>query len=219
MLRKVLSVLLICLVLIACLGTAVNISSAASLPTMPPSGYDQVRGGIQRGQVVNISYYSTATNGTRPAKVYLPPGYSTSKRYSVLYLLHGIGGSEGDWFADWGGRASIIADNLIAEGKIKPLIIVTPNTNAAGPGIGDGYENFTKDLINCLIPYIESRYSVYTDREHRAIAGLSMGGGQSFNIGLTNLDKFAYIGPISSAPNTYPNNRLFPMEELLQGRS
>jgi len=68
MLRKVLSVLLICLVLIACLGTAVNISSAASLPTMPPSGYDQVRGGIQRGQVVNISYYSTATNGTRPAK-------------------------------------------------------------------------------------------------------------------------------------------------------
>lgn len=210
MLRKVLSVLLICLVLIACLGTAVNISSAASLPTMPPSGYDQVRGGIQRGQVVNISYYSTATNGTRPAKVYLPPGYSTSKRYSVLYLLHGIGGSEGDWFADWGGRASIIADNLIAEGKIKPLIIVTPNTNAAGPGIGDGYENFTKDLINCLIPYIESRYSVYTDREHRAIAGLSMGGGQSFNIGLTNLDKFAYIGPISSAPNTYPNNRLFP---------
>ncbi len=208
--RKLFSVLLICMVLIASISTTVNISSAASLPSMPPSGYDQVRNGVPKGQVVNISYYSTATNSTRPAKVYLPPGYSTSKRYSVLYLLHGIGGSEGDWFADWGGRASIIADNLIAEGKIKPLIIVTPNTNAAGPGIGDGYENFTKDLINCLIPYIESRYSVYTDREHRAIAGLSMGGGQSFNIGLTNLDKFAYIGPISSAPNTYPNNRLFP---------
>jgi endo-1,4-beta-xylanase len=208
--RKFFSMLLICMVLIASFSTSVNISSAASLPSMPPSGYDQVRGGIQKGQVVNISYHSTATNSTRPAKVYLPPGYSTDKRYSVLYLLHGIGGSEGDWFADWGGRANIIADNLIAEGKIKPLIIVTPNTNAAGTGIGDGYENFTKDLINCLIPYIESRYPVYTDREHRAIAGLSMGGGQSFNIGLTNLDKFPYIGPISSAPNTYANNRLFP---------
>jgi enterochelin esterase-like enzyme len=208
--RKFFSMLVICLVLITSFSTTVNISSAASLPSMPPSGYDQVRGGIQRGQVVNISYYSTATNSTRPAKVYLPPGYSTSKRYSVLYLLHGIGGSENDWFWEGGGRTHIIADNLIAEGKIKPVIIVTPNTNAAGAGIGDGYENFTKDLINCLIPYIESRYSVYTDREHRAIAGLSMGGGQSFNIGLTNLDKFAYIGPISSAPNTYANNRLFP---------
>jgi endo-1,4-beta-xylanase len=196
--------------LITYLGITVNTSSAASLPTMPPSGYDQVRNGVPRGQVVNISYYSTATNSTRPAKVYLPPGYSTSKRYSVLYLLHGIGGSENDWFWEGGGRTNIIADNLIAEGKIKPVIIVTPNTNAAGQGISDGYENFTKDLINCLIPYIESRYSVYTDREHRAIAGLSMGGGQSFNIGLTNLDKFAYIGPISSAPNTYANNRLFP---------
>ncbi len=208
--RKAFSVLLICLVLITHLGTTVNISSAASLPSMPPSGYDQVRNGIPRGQVVNISYYSTATNSTRPAKIYLPPGYSTDKRYSVLYLLHGIGGSENDWFWEGGGRTNIIADNLIAEGKIKPLIIVTPNTNAAGTGISDGYENFTKDLINCLIPYVESRYSVYTDREHRAIAGLSMGGGQSFNIGLTNLDKFAYIGPISSAPNTYSNERLFP---------
>jgi len=135
-----------------------------------------------------------------------------------LYLLHGIGGSENDWF-EGGGRANVIADNLIAEGKIKPLIIVTPNTNAAGPGIADGYENFTKDLLNSLIPYIESNYSVYTDREHRAIAGLSMGGGQSFNIGLTNLDKFAYIGPISAAPNTYPNERLFPDGGKLQGRN
>ena len=206
MIRRVFSVLLICSVF----GIMANISLAAVLPGMPPAGYDQARNGIPRGQVVNISYNSTATNSTRAAKIYLPPGYSTDNMYSVLYLLHGIGGSEGDWFSDWGGRANIIADNLIADGKIKPMIIVTPNTNAEGPGIGDGYENFTKDLINCLIPYIESRYCVYPDREHRAIAGLSMGGGQSFNIGLTNLDKFAYIGPISSAPNTYANNRLFP---------
>nr|WP_114298306.1 carbohydrate-binding protein [Anaerobacterium chartisolvens] len=183
---------------------------AAALPTMPQSGYDQVRGGVQKGQVVNISYRSTATNSNRPAKVYLPAGYSASKKYSVAYILHGIGGDEGNWFADWGGRANIIADNLIAEGKIKPMIIVSPNTNATGTGISDGYENFTKDLINSLIPYIESNYSVYTDRQHRALAGLSMGGGQTFNIGLTNLDVFPYLGPISSAPNTYSNERLFP---------
>lgn len=207
--KKVFSMLLIGLMLMTSLLVTTNITSAASLPSMPLSGYDQVRNGVSKGQVVNISYFSTATNSTRPAKVYLPPGYSKDKKYSVLYLLHGIGGSEGDWF-EGGGRANVIADNLIADGKIKPLIIVTPNTNAAGNGIADGYENFTKDLINSLIPYIESNYSVYTDREHRAIAGLSMGGGQSFNIGLTNLDKFAYIGPISSAPNTYANNRLFP---------
>jgi endo-1,4-beta-xylanase len=85
----------------------------------------------------------------------------------------------------------------------------SPNTNATGTGISDGYENFTDDLINSLIPYIESQYSVYTDRLHRAIAGLSMGGGQSFNIGLTNLDKFSYIGPFSAAPNTYSNEKLF----------
>jgi len=207
--RKLFSVLLVGLMLMTSLLVTISSTSAASLPTMPPSGYDQVRNGVPRGQVVNISYFSTATNSTRPARVYLPPGYSKDKKYSVLYLLHGIGGSENDWF-EGGGRANVIADNLIAEGKIKPLIIVTPNTNAAGPGIADGYENFTKDLLNSLIPYIESNYSVYTDREHRAIAGLSMGGGQSFNIGLTNLDKFAYIGPISAAPNTYPNERLFP---------
>lgn len=188
----------------------VNAMAAETLPTVPASGYDQVRTDTQKGQVVNITYYSSATNSTRPAKVYLPAGYSTSQKYSVAYILHGIGGDEGNWFADWGGRANIIADNLIADGKIKPMIIVSPNTNAAGTGISDGYENFTKDLINSLIPYIESHYSVYTDSAHRALAGFSMGGGQTLNIGLTNLDKFAYLGPISSAPNTYSNEKLFP---------
>ena len=183
---------------------------AEEFPVLPPSGYDQVRGDTQKGQIVNISYYSTATNSTRPAKVYLPPGYTENNEYSVLYLLHGIGGDEGNWFADWGGRANIIADNLIADGKIDPMIIVSPNTNAEGEGIGDGYENFTNDLINCLIPYIESNYSVSTDRLNRALAGLSMGGGQTFNIGLPHLDLFPYLGPISAAPNTYDNSRLFP---------
>ena len=181
---------------------------AATSPTLPPSGYDQVKN-VPHGQVNVIYYYSTATNSQRRARIYLPPGYSTSQKYSVMYLLHGIGGSDTDWTSG-GGNANVIADNLIAEGKIKPSIIVMPNCNASGTGIADGYENFTNDLINCLIPYVEKNYSVYTDSQHRAISGLSMGGGQSFNIGLPNLKLFPYIGAYSAAPNTYSNSRLFP---------
>jgi len=202
--------MLVFLVVIVLFITLITMAVAQTLPITPPSGYDQVRNEIEKGQVVNISYFSTATNSTRPAKIYLPPGYSDINKYSVMYILHGYGGDEGNWFADWGGRANIIADNLIADGKIKPMILVSPNTIATGTGISDGYENFTNDLINCLIPYIESHYSVYTDRQHRAIAGLSMGGGQTFNIGLTHLDLFPYICPISSAPNIYQNSQLFP---------
>ena len=90
------------------------------------------------------------------------------------------------------------------------LILVLPNGNASGNGVADGWENFTKYLINSLIPYVESNYSVKTDSQHRALAGLSMGGGQTFNIGMTNLDIFPYIGAFSAAPNTYSTSRLFP---------
>jgi endo-1,4-beta-xylanase len=210
MTRKVLSITIICLSLVIILFvSSIIISAAETLPVLPPSGFDQVQSGTQKGQVVDISYHSTATNSTRPARVYLPPGYSTSNKYSVMYLLHGIGGSQTNWTTD-GGNANIIADNLIAAGKIKPSIIVMPNCNASGTGISDGYENFTNDLINSLIPYIESHYSVYTDSQHRAISGLSMGGGQSFNIGLPHLDLFPYIGAYSAAPNTYTSSKLFP---------
>jgi enterochelin esterase-like enzyme len=188
---------------------AISVCLADTFPTLPPSGYDQVQSNISHGQVNSIYYQSTATNSQRPAKVYLPPGYSTSKKYSVMYLLHGIGGSENDWTSG-GGNANVIADNLIAAGKINPSIIVMPNCNATGTGISDGYENFTNDLINSLIPYVEKNYSVYTDRLHRAISGLSMGGGQSFNIGLPHLDLFPYVGAYSAAPNTYANSKLFP---------
>ena len=87
-------------------------------------------------------------------------------------------------------------DNLIADGKIQPMIVVSPNTNATGNGISDEYENFTKDLVENLVPYIDANYPTYGDSPHRALAGLSMGGGQTFNIGLTNLDVFEYLCPI-----------------------
>ena len=182
--------------------------AAETLPTSPPSGYDQVKSNIPHGQVSYITYQSTATNSQRRARIYLPPGYSTNNKYSVMYLLHGIGGNEDEWYNS--GAPNVILDNLIAAGNIHPFILVLPNGNATGTGVSDGWENFTKDLINSLVPYIESHYSVYTDAQHRAIAGLSQGGAQSLNIGLPNVDKFPYIGGFSSSPITKQVNQLFP---------
>jgi enterochelin esterase-like enzyme len=182
--------------------------AAETLPTTPPSGYDVVQSNIPHGQVSYINYQSTATNSQRRARIYLPPNYSTSNKYSVMYLLHGIGGNEDEWYTN--GAPNVILDNLIAAGKIQPFICVLPNGNATGTGISDGWTNFTSDLINSLMPYVESHYSVYTDRLHRTVAGLSMGGGQAFNIGLLNLNLFPYIGAFSAAPDTLPNSQLFP---------
>ncbi|OYP57665.1 hypothetical protein CG709_00845, partial [Lachnotalea glycerini] len=185
--------------------------AAATLPTLPADGYDSYKANVAHGTIQYINYYSNATNSTRRAKIYLPPGYTTDKKYSVMYLLHGIGGNEDNWTTA-GGSVHYIADNLIAEGKISPSIIVMPNCTAAASGV-DQYENVTDDILYNLIPYVEQNFSVNTDREHRAISGLSMGGGQSFNIGLPNLDKFAYIGTYSEAPNTHSNLSLIHIAE------
>ncbi|MDS0527338.1 alpha/beta hydrolase-fold protein [Clostridium sp. SHJSY1] len=207
--KKIFNILLISLMFITFLGISPKNVLAASNPSMPPSDFDRVKYNIPHGTVNYIYYQSSATKSQRRAKIYLPPGYSANKKYSVMYLLHGIGGKDDDWTSG-GGSANVIADNLIAAGKIKPSIIVMPNCNASGAGINDGYENLTNDLKNSLIPYVEKNYSVYTDRNHRAISGLSMGGGQSFNIGLQNLHLFGYVGAYSAAPNTHSNSQLFP---------
>ena len=208
--KKVIDLMLIFAMVITCLyASPVTSISAAFQVTIPGNGFDGYRGGIAHGSMVYVNYFSKATNSTRRARVYLPPNYSKSQKYSVMYLLHGIGGNENEW-SQSGGTTDKICDNLIAEGKIKPSIIVMPNGNASGNGVSDGWENFTKDLTGSLIPYIDSNYSTYADREHRAIGGLSMGGGQTFNIGLTNLDYFAYVGSFSAAPNTKSTNVLFP---------
>ena len=188
----------------------IEASAAGYVSVDPTSSYDQERSGIAKGKVVEISYYSTSCKKNRSALVYFPPDYSESNTYATTYILHGIGGDMGNWFAGWGGRANIMLDNLIADGKMTPQIVISPNTNAEGEGISDGYSNFTNDLIKDLVPYIESHYSVYTDSSHRALAGFSMGGGQTLNIALRNLDVFPYICAISSAPNTGSNDYLFP---------
>ncbi len=152
----------------------------------------------------------------RKMQVYTPPGYSKAKKYPVLYLLHGIGGDETEWqrFA----TPNILLDNLLADGRVVPMIVVMPNgraeknDRAAGNiyAAAPAFAAFEKDLLEDVIPTIEARYSVQADREHRALAGLSMGGGQSLNFGLAHLDTFAWIGGFSSAPNTKPPAQLVP---------
>ena len=174
----------------------------------PPAGFDRKRDGVDHGRVEMIEYESKTVGTTRKMMVYTPPGYTKDKKYPVLYLLHGIGGDETEWrrFA----QPEILLDNLIADGKAMPMIIVMPNGRAQKNDRAEGnvfasapaFATFERDLLDDVIPTIESRYSVHKDREHRALAGLSMGGGQSLNFGLTHLDAFGWVGGFSSAPNT-----------------
>lgn len=186
----------------------------------PPDGYDIAQKNIKKGRIDTLTYFSKTIDSNRRTLVYLPPGYSKNKKYPVLYLLHGIGGDEYEWLR--GGSPNIILDNLYSDGKITDMIVVLPNGRAMkGDDSSNGGNNmepervqafatFEQDLINDLIPFIEKKYSCLTDSENRAIAGLSMGGGQSLNFGLGNLDKFAWIGGFSSAPNTKTPEELVP---------
>lgn len=182
----------------------------------PPEGFNVRRDDIPRGRLEMIEYESKTVGTTRRMQVYTPPGYTTERKYPVLFLLHGIGGDETEWqrFA----TPDVLLDNLIADGKAVPMIIVMPNGRAQKNDRAEGdvmasapaFAVFERDLLDDVIPAIEARYGVSTDRENRAIAGLSMGGGQSLNFGLTHLDTFAWIGGFSSAPNTRPPAELVP---------
>jgi enterochelin esterase-like enzyme len=183
-----------------------------------PAGFDQPGTDRRTGKVEIFAYDSTVTGTRREANVYLPPGYSADRKYPVLYLLHGIGGNHYEWSGYI--HADVIVNNLIAEGKAVPMIVVMPNGRALAddrppketysPEHAAGFAKFERDLLDCLIPAIDAKYSVLTDREHRALAGLSMGGGQSLNFGLGHLDTFAWVGGLSSAPNTKPPAELVP---------
>lgn len=181
-------------------------------------GFDVEQTNIHHGKIDTISYSSKTVGVNRKATIYTPPGFSKNKKYPVLYLLHGIGGDEKEWLN--GGKPQVILDNLYAQGKVEPMIVVMPNGRAMKDDrpIGnimakdkvEAFATFEQDLLNDLIPFIEKTYLVYTDKERRAIAGLSMGGGQSLNFGLGNLDKFAWVGGFSSAPNTKKPEDLVP---------
>lgn len=176
----------------------------------PPKGFDTRRDGIDRGKLETVEYDSTTVGVKRKARVYRPPGYTKDNKYPVMYLLHGIGGDENEWAR--GGALDVILDNLYADKKAVPMIVVLPNGRASKdltawdpiPKQSPAFAAFEKDLLTDLIPYVEMTYPVKANRESRAIAGLSMGGGQALNFGLGNLDTFAWVGAFSSAPNTNP---------------
>lgn len=190
----------------------------------PPDDFDRPREGIAHGKLETVEYESKTVGNKRKAVVYTPPGYASGTQYPVLYLLHGIGGDEEEWRR--GGHPEVILDNLIAAHEAVAMIVVMPNGRAQpddrpGPNpmaTAPAFAKFEKDLLQDLVPFIESRYSVKRDRDDRALAGLSMGGGQSLNFGLGNLDTFAWIGGFSSAPNTKPPAELVPDPEAAKGR-
>lgn len=242
----------------------------------PPDGFNVKRDNIPHGEMMDVQYDSKTLGTRRQIRVYLPPGYSADRKYPTIYLQHGLGWNDLEW--PQVRHADIVMDNLIADGKVQPMVMIFPNGDSSmtaaaiaaagggpwmgggmgpgrggpGPGAGPGagaaarggaeggggaaapsganaaaggraagggragvvmenwltpYEN---DLLKDIIPFVESRYSVYRDGGHRALAGLSMGGGQALNIGLAHPETFAYVGGFSAAPDTKAPPDLVP---------
>jgi enterochelin esterase-like enzyme len=230
----------------------------------PPAGFNVKRDNIPHGELAAVQYDSKTLGTRRQIRVYLPPGYSPNRKYPVLFLLHGLGWNDLEWTDV--RHADIVIDNLIADGKVQPMVMIFPNGDSSmtaadiaaagggawmgrmggarggpGPGAGAGARRgtdaaaggrgagargarggagsmvmdnwltpFENDLIKDIIPFVESRYSVHSDPDHRALAGLSMGGGQALNIGLAHPETFAYVGGFSSAPDTKAPPELVP---------
>ncbi len=173
-----------------------RMSSGIEVPSKGEDFYQPKN--VPHGEIRQRWYHSKVTNAWRRCFVYTPPDYdtNTNTRYPVLYLQHGGGEDERGWITQ--GCVNFIMDNLIAEGKAKPMIIVMDNGNVRAPGEGFlASATFEKIMINETIPMIDATYRTLTDRENRAMAGLSMGGLQTFNITMNNLDKFAWIGGFS----------------------
>jgi enterochelin esterase-like enzyme len=195
------------------IGATVD-ASVVDVPGDPPR-FDQLQD-VPHGAIHIHTYVSSASpNKTqRGLYVYTPPGYESAKQrgksYPVLYLWHGGGGAELDWSRD--GRAGVILDNLIAQGKASPMIIVMPNNvpgapapyaaasaaSAAGPPAPTNYGLLKRELIEDIIPFVANHYRTIEKRESRAIAGLSAGGGTSIHVGLASLDTFATVAEFSS---------------------
>jgi enterochelin esterase-like enzyme len=177
-------------------------SSLIEIPAAEPTFYDPRP--VPHGTVHLHLYESKSLNMARQVLVYTPPGYEKQKgKYPVLYLLHGSGDTETGW--DSVGRANVILDNLLAEGKAKPMIVVMPFGHPE-PSVGFGSIHppnpdrsaFNRDLLEDIMPFVESTYRISAKADTRALAGLSMGGAQSLNIGLTHLELFHWIGVFSA---------------------
>jgi enterochelin esterase-like enzyme len=192
-------------------GLVPNLISPGNFVHVPGPSLPWEVSDVPRGEVHHHFYKSAVADDQRDFYVYTPPGYdpTAKKTYPVLYLLHGYSDDASGWTAV--GRANVILDNLIAQGKAKPMIVVTPLGYGTMEIITLGwgawghtdvrdknFSNFQKALLTEVMPQVESEYRVTKDRAARAIAGLSMGGSESLLTGLNNLDKFAWVGAFSS---------------------
>lgn len=183
--------------------------SATATPIGPagyeaPVGYDKADKTVTYGTKKKESYYSTTTKKDRNVNIILPAGYTTEKKYPVLYLLHGIGGDENEWMS---GNPQYVVGNLVAQGLAKDMILVIPNCRARENDAATNefslehyaaFDNFINDLRDNLMPYMKENYSIAEGRENTAIAGYSMGGRESLNIGLHMPETFGYIASFST---------------------
>ena len=172
-----------------------------SLVYVPGSDFMDTKD-VPHGAISEVTYYSKSLQRFRRMHVYTPPGYELGKgKYPIFYLLHGAFDCDDSWTTV--GRAGFILDNLIAEKKAEPMVVVMPAGHTGpfrwGQPIGEArMDEFIKDFLNDIMPYVEKNYRVYSDNQHRALAGLSMGGAQTLNIAISNLEKFGYLGVYSS---------------------
>jgi len=185
-------------------STPSTIASILEVGAGHPAFYDAQP--VPHGEIRTHWYESKALNTVRRLTVYTPPGYDrdTRTRYPVLYLFHGANADETAWARF--GHVNLILDNLLAAGKAKPFVVVMPFGYGVEPGSpppGGGASSntalFSRDLLEDVIPFVGSHYRVLGDRDHRAIAGLSMGGGESLEIGLSHPELFGYVGGFSAA--------------------
>jgi enterochelin esterase-like enzyme len=189
-------------------------NSLVDIPSVPPALY-AVRD-VPHGEVAHCYYTSKSMGGTRPLVIYTPPGYREgTTKYPAFYLISGTTDTEETWFRV--GRANFILDNLTAQKRAVPMVIVMPygNTLTGTPDpsslqAADMYKAFNDDLVGSIIPYVEAHYRVIPSREKRAIAGFSRGGGQSLFAGFTNLDKFAWICSYSAYLTGEVFDKYFP---------
>jgi enterochelin esterase family protein len=190
-----------------------QLNSMVEVPGTPPQPWEVQD--VPHGALTMVTYRSKALQQTRDLWVYTPPGYASSRSaLPVVYLLHGYGDNSGAWSSV--GRAHVIADNLLAAGRMKPAVIVMPWGHARSPRRASreeartNNEDVRRDLLQDVMPLIESGYRVAKDPEKRAIVGLSMGGGQALATGLGALDTFRWVGGFSSAPPEGDLARQFP---------
>jgi enterochelin esterase-like enzyme len=183
----------------------------------PEAAFEEIKN-VPHGDIRQVWYESSTLGMQRRMHIYTPPGYSgNGTRYPVFYLLHGGGDDDAGWSTV--GRAGLILDNLLAAGKAKPMVVVMPNGSLPRPTIARPaaqgadtasrqavQDRFTNELLKDIVPFVEKHYRVLADRENRAIAGLSMGGGQTLRVVTTHPDEFAYVGLWSAGIGGFGGN-------------